>query len=468
MDSAGNLYVADRYLSTIRKGVGTTNPCVAAPTNMVLWLPFDETNGIISANLIPGGNSGTQVNGPVAVNGYVAHSLSFDGINQYVEVPSYNAINFGTNDFSIDAWVRRATNDPGTSVRIIVDKRDESGGVRGYSLFLGNGGALGFQLADGSFSNYSSSLAVANDGQWHHVAVTVDRDNTNGIVFYLDGVADSLLRNPVPYQASVSTTFPLRVGSRSSSVSFNFFGGIDEVELFSRVLTPAEVAALFNAGASGKCKPLVVSCATNKTVNCGTAWTFDAPTATSPCGTNVTITILSTVTNGVCPPVITRTWQATDACGNTSTCSQTVTVVDTTPPVFICATNKSVVCGTAWTFDVPTASDACSGTNVTITILSTVTNGLCPQVITRTWLATDVCGNTSTCSQMLTVVADTTPPVIICPTNKTVICGTAWFFDVPTASDACSGTNVTIFIINTVTNGICPQVITRTWLAMDA
>ena len=44
------------------------------------------------------------------------------------------------------------------------------------------------------------------------------------------------------------------------------------------------------------------------------------------CGPNVTITVLSTVTNGVHPQVITRTWQATDCCGNNSTCSQTVTV----------------------------------------------------------------------------------------------------------------------------------------------
>src|ERR1019366_8512809 len=42
-------------------------------------------------------------------------------------------------------------------------------------------------------------------------------------------------------------------------------------------------------------------------------------------------------------------------------------------------------------------------TNVAITVVSTVTNGVCPQVITRTWLATDLCGNTNTCSQTVTV-----------------------------------------------------------------
>lgn len=60
------------------------------------------------------------------------------------------------------------------------------------------------------------------------------------------------------------------------------------------------------------------------------ALTFDPPTVTSYCcgGDNVTLTILSTVTNGTCPQLITRTWQATDCCSHTATCSQTVTVID--------------------------------------------------------------------------------------------------------------------------------------------
>ena len=210
-------------------------------------------------------------------------------------------------------------------------------------------------------------------------------------------------------------------------------------------------------------------CATEtKTVECGTAWTFDAPTVSDSCsGTNVTLTVLSTVTNGVCPRIITRTWKAIDACGNSVTNSQAVTVVDTMPPVLTCATNKTVQCGTAWTFDAPTVSDSCSGTNLTVSILSTVTNGVCPRFITRTWKATDACGNTNTCIQIVTVV-DTTPPVLTCATNKTVQCGKAWNFDAPTVSDSCSGTNLTVSILSTVTNGVCPRIITRTWQATDA
>ena len=209
-------------------------------------------------------------------------------------------------------------------------------------------------------------------------------------------------------------------------------------------------------------------CATNKTVECGSAWSFDPPEASDACsGTNVTVTLLGVETNGACPEVITATWMAADACGNTNTCSQSVTNVDLTPPVLVCATNKTVECGTAWSFDPPEASDVCSGTNVTVTLLGVETNGTCPEVITATWLAADACGNTNTCSQSVTNV-DLTPPVLVCATNKTVECGSAWSFDPPEASDACGATNVAVTLLGVETNGTCPEVITATWLAADA
>src|SRR6185436_3921412 len=103
-------------------------------------------------------------------------------------------------------------------------------------------------------------------------------------------------------------------------------------------------------------------------VELGTPWTFDTPpSAHDSLGSNVAVTVFSTVTNtaGHCGGTFdaTRTWRATDGCGNYSQCSQTVTVVDTSAPVIVCAsTNKSVELGTAWTFDAPTATDN-SGTN---------------------------------------------------------------------------------------------------------
>ncbi len=74
-----------------------------------------------------------------------------------------------------------------------------------------------------------------------------------------------------------------------------------------------------------------------------------------------------------------------------------------------------------WPFDTPTAVDSCCGTNVTITILGTVTNGSCPQQLTRTWLATGCCSNQSICSQTVTLV-DTNPPTLRVPEGGDLGC----------------------------------------------
>src|SRR5262249_42420203 len=182
-----------------------------------------------------------------------------------------------------------------------------------------------------------------------------------------------------------------------------------------------------------------ITCVADRIVECGTAWTFDPPTASDLCGPAPQITKLGTVTNATCGNTFaaTCTWRATDACGNHSECSQTVRVVDTTAPTITCVADKVVECGTAWAFDPPTASDLC-GPAPQITKLGPVTNATCGNTFTATctWRATDACGNRSECSQTVRVV-DTTAPTITCVADKVVECGTAWAFDPPTASDLC-------------------------------
>src|SRR5207248_1269174 len=110
----------------------------------------------------------------------------------------------------------------------------------------------------------------------------------------------------------------------------------------------------------------------DKTAECTAFWSFDEPTASGVCGTAI-ITVLSTVTNtsGACGKTYraTRIWRATDPCGNQVDCSQTVTVVDTTPPTITCVGPKTIECGTAWTFDAPSATDVCDPAPV-ITIIN--------------------------------------------------------------------------------------------------
>jgi hypothetical protein len=151
-------------------------------------------------------------------------------------------------------------------------------------------------------------------------------------------------------------------------------------------------------------------------------------TATDNCDSTVTITFADLVGFEFCPvaSVITRSWTATDDCGNTSFCIQLITIEgDTIAPVITCPANITVECTDSTDpadTGIATATDNCDITP-TVTYSDVTAAGSCPQEmsITRTWIATDDCVNSSTCVQMITVV-DTIAPMITCPPNIAIDC----------------------------------------------
>jgi concanavalin A-like lectin/glucanase superfamily protein len=224
--------------------------CMPRPANMTAWYALDEGSGS-TANDLASGNTATRINGPGSVTGKVASALRFDGVDDYVEAPSTSFNNVGTGDFSIGAWIRTSS----TGILMIADKRREGLSVLGYGFYLYGTGQLSFQLANGSsWSGYSASTASLADGQWHLVAVTVDRDNPSGVTFWVDGVSVGSFSATGMATSSLDNAAPFRIGSRSSSVSGIFNGDIDEVGLFNRVLTAAEISQLYQAGIAGMCR----------------------------------------------------------------------------------------------------------------------------------------------------------------------------------------------------------------------
>lgn len=115
----------------------------------------------------------------------------------------------------------------------------------------------------------------------------------------------------------------------------------------------------------------------------------------------VTVIHVGDVSSGFCPRIITRTYRADDGNGNTSTCTQTITVDDTIAPVITCPPNATKVCENC-DAGVATATDNCDS-YVQIDYSDAVV-GTCPKIITRTWTATDDCGNSSSCPQIITCV----------------------------------------------------------------
>ncbi len=155
----------------------------------------------------------------------------------------------------------------------------------------------------------------------------------------------------------------------------------------------------------------VISCASNLTVECGSAWDFQPPTATDFCGsTNLAISV-GTVTNPLVGNTFsaTRTWTATDSCSNTASCSQIITLVDTTKPQITCTTNMNVAeaprdSGFATVmFPAPVATDTCDNN---LLVYCTPPSGSVFPVGTNivTCTAVDASDNTNTCTFTIRVI----------------------------------------------------------------
>jgi uncharacterized repeat protein (TIGR01451 family) len=220
---------------------------------MTAWLPGDG-----NANNLIDSNHGALQNGALASGaGKVSQAFSLNGVDDFVSVANAAALNVGTGNFSMDAWIKTSDN---TGIVTIMDKRVESpaGVFTGYHFFISNG-LLGVQLADGTPTNFiePGPSNVAN-GSFHHVAVSVTRNSPAGGKLYVDGVVVHTF-DPTARSGNLDNTAELRLGGHSTDPSLNFTGIIDEFELFKRALSDTEVADIFGANSTGKCKPVCVA-----------------------------------------------------------------------------------------------------------------------------------------------------------------------------------------------------------------
>jgi hypothetical protein len=188
------------------------------------------------------------------------------------------------------------------------------------------------------------------------------------------------------------------------------------------------------------------------------------------CDPFVVVSLNATTVPAACGYSLVRRWTATDACGNTTSASQTTTFEDTTDPVLVGLPEASVVnCGNVPNgedFDV-TATDNCVN-DVTVTS-SFVDNGSgCSIQRVITWTATDACGNSVSASRTFTIEDNIDPVLAGLPQNGNVMCGglpssTEYFVS---ASDNCDS-NVEITVTASVEGLGCNVVRTITWTATD-
>ncbi|MFV5703893.1 hypothetical protein ACM55F_18750, partial [Flavobacterium sp. XS2P12] len=179
----------------------------------------------------------------------------------------------------------------------------------------------------------------------------------------------------------------------------------------------------------------------------------DITDETDNCSGSVTVTVNDTNDEGSgckgSPYIVTRTYTLRDCAGNLTNLVQTITVEDTIAPLLSgIPANTTVECDFVPTVEIEaniSATDNCDTAPIVTYLGEERIDGNCPSsyTLTRTWTATDACGNSSTKSQIIKV-QDTTPPTITPPQNIILSSGANCVTDIsptitgnPTYNDIC-------------------------------
>lgn len=241
--------------------------------------PF-VTNGLVSywtfdkehianqtAKDVWGKNDATLFGNPRFVDGQVKDALEFDGIDDYVNLSNLGDFGSQLNSSTFEAWVKTSYKEDWTTLVKVVGNECYSWGID-FNRQIGSTGQFFEDIderdtfkADHIYSkirfksqsecptSIKTSLIPISDGKWHHIVFVnyVARDSLRK-VWYVDGNPESNSGQ----SWSESDTFlsfeePVYLGAgNNKGIAERFFhGSIDEVRLYNRPLTKAEVKQNF-------------------------------------------------------------------------------------------------------------------------------------------------------------------------------------------------------------------------------
>ncbi len=261
--------------------------CVAPPADLAGWWRAEG-----DATDYTGQSDGTLQGGASFGPGEVGQSFVLNnpaaqpGGTADVDVPQTPVLNVGTGPgLTVEAWIEP------WDVNYQHPVVEWNDGLYGVHLWLstpmGNGGpgSLYADLKGTDLTDHwlSSDSGLVTTGVWQHVALTYDKASGTATI-YRNGVNVA--------QASLGTLSPKTTGDlwfglrpHDSGAGYRFSGLMDEVSVYARALSAAEIQAIYAAGGSGKCAeaiaPALLTQPQSQTAEAGTTVSFSATVAGS-------------------------------------------------------------------------------------------------------------------------------------------------------------------------------------------
>ena len=355
----------------------TSAPCVQPPVDMVSWWPGEG-----NATDIIDGNSGTLQGGTSFTPAVVGQGFTFASDNDRVTIAHNTNLDVQASGFTADFWMRGIKNQPQSQFTVFEKSHgfvDSTGwffqGQPGFSGLI----AFGIGNGTGGFPFVQSTVDLL-DGNFHHIAGTW---GSGTLSLYVDGLPQgtAALTTPANNTRGVNVGFAAGGGTPQ-----RFFRGVvDEIEVFNRALSQAEIQAIVASRSNGKCTPTPTSTAT---VTPTSTRTF-TPSATA------TVTPTSTSTNSATrtpTSTATRTPTTTSTTTATPTITPTPTVTSTstpTPAQTPTGTPKPDLAPTAFTPTTATTVDAGQQISLQWTVANRGTTTALQPWSDRIWLSND-------------------------------------------------------------------------------
>src|SRR3990167_7539468 len=208
--------------------------------DLILWMRMDDANASTVFDLSTYSYNGTFV-GKTAVNftGYWGNGSAYDGTGDYIQLSSA-ITNLSNNTHSLSAWVN--SREYSQSINMLFSSAVSGSTDERLNVYATTTGAIAvFDDYSLTFNTGATTIPV---NEWHHVAVVYDYPSQSSII-YLDGISIVTDSSFVQAPSTIGAT-KMKIGARQSNANV-FNGTIDEVILWERALTSAEVLALYNA-----------------------------------------------------------------------------------------------------------------------------------------------------------------------------------------------------------------------------
>ncbi len=164
-------------------------------------------------------------------------STSFDGVNDYVSVADDSTLDFGTGDFSVAGWFKWERGTASDDSVGGIGKHDNS---LGWYLRPTTGDNWYMVIDDGAEAAGSVDMTGWDDGGWHHIAGSWDRDGL--FRGYFDGVATTTIDITGADGSGINNSAILDIGGATGTWATDYFpGSIKNVAIWNRALTATEV-----------------------------------------------------------------------------------------------------------------------------------------------------------------------------------------------------------------------------------